>query len=116
VDNAWYYFRYCSPHYDKGPFDKKAVKYWMPVDLYTGGAEHAVGHLMYSRFFTKAIRDMGLIDFGEPFSRLFNQGIITSDHRKMSKRGNAVNPDEYVSALGADCMRVYLMFLGPWEQ
>ena len=116
LDNSWYFFRYCSPHDSKAAFSKEAIKYWMPIDLYTGGAEHAVGHLMYSRFITKAARDMGLIGFGEPFARLFNQGIITRDHRKMSKRGNAVNPDEYVSVQGADCMRVYLMFLGPWEQ
>jgi len=116
LDNSWYYFRYCSPHYDKGPVEKQAVKYWMPVDLYTGGAEHAVGHLMYSRFICKVARDIGLIDFDEPYARLFNQGVITRDHKKMSKRGNAVNPDEYVSTLGADTMRTYLMFLGPWEQ
>jgi leucyl-tRNA synthetase len=116
LDNSWYYFRYCSPNDSRAPFDKKAVKYWMPVDLYTGGAEHAVGHLMYSRFISKVARDIGLVDFDEPFARLFNQGVITREHRKMSKRGNAVNPDEYVSTLGADTMRVYLMFLGPWEQ
>ncbi|MEK7354385.1 MAG: leucine--tRNA ligase [Chloroflexota bacterium] len=116
LDNSWYYFRYCSPHDNKAAFNKESIKYWMPIDLYTGGAEHAVGHLMYSRFICKVARDIGLIDFGEPFTRLFNQGIITREHRKMSKRGNAVNPDEYVSKLGADTMRVYLMFLGPWEQ
>lgn len=116
LDNSWYYFRYCSPNDSKAPFDEQAVKYWMPVDLYTGGAEHAVGHLMYSRFISKVARDMGMVGFDEPFTRLFNQGVITREHRKMSKRGNAVNPDEYVSTLGADTMRVYLMFLGPWEQ
>jgi leucyl-tRNA synthetase len=115
--NSWYYYRYCSPHYDAGAFDPEKVKYWMPIDLYTGGAEHAVGHLMYSRFLTKAIRDMGLVDFGEPFSRLFNQGIIIREHQKMSKsKGNVINPDEYVAELGADTIRIYLMFLGPWEQ
>jgi leucyl-tRNA synthetase len=117
LDNSWYYFRYCSPHYDKGPFGKEAVKYWMPVDLYTGGAEHAVGHLMYSRFISKVARDIGLVDFNEPFKRYFNQGIIIKEHQKMSKsKGNVINPDDYVSSLGADTMRVYLMFLGPWEQ
>jgi len=116
LDNSWYYFRYCSPHDDKAAFGKEAVNYWMPIDLYTGGAEHAVGHLMYSRFICKVARDIGLIDFGEPFTRLFNQGVITREHKKVSKRSNPVNPDEYVSTLGADCMRVYLMFLGPWEQ
>jgi leucyl-tRNA synthetase len=115
--SSWYFLRYASPHDDKAAFDPKKVKYWLPVDLYTGGAEHAVMHLLYVRFFTKAIRDMKLIDFGEPFTRLFNQGSITRGQQRMSKsRGNVVNPDEYVSELGADTFRVYLMFIGPWEQ
>jgi len=93
------------------------VKYWLPVDLYTGGAEHAVMHLLYARFFVKALRDMGLVDFGEPFTRLFNQGIIIAEKQKMSKsRGNVITPDEYVSELGADAVRAYLMFVAPWEQ
>ncbi len=91
--------------------------YWLPVDLYTGGAEHAVMHLFYARFFTKALRDMKLISFGEPFTRLFNQGIIIAEKQKMSKsRGNVITPDEYVSELGADAVRAYLMFVAPWEQ
>jgi leucyl-tRNA synthetase len=115
--SCWYFLRYCSPHYSKAAFDPKAVKHWMPVDIYTGGAEHAVMHLLYTRFFIKAIRDMGIVDFGEPFTKLFNQGIIIADGRRMSKsRGNVVNPDEYVLELGADTVRAYLMFLGPWEQ
>ncbi|MFC1989365.1 leucine--tRNA ligase [Chloroflexota bacterium] len=113
----WYFLRYTSPHFDFAPFDPDKLKYWLPVDLYTGGAEHAVMHLLYARFFTKAIRDMGLIDFDEPFTRLFNQGTIIADRQKMSKsRGNAITPDEYVSKLGADAVRAYLMFLAPWEQ
>jgi leucyl-tRNA synthetase len=93
------------------------MRYWMPVDVYTGGAEHAVGHLMYSRFLTKAMRDMGLVSFGEPYKRLFNQGTIILHHEKMSKsKGNVVNPDEYVSELGADTVRAYMMFIGPWDQ
>ena len=93
------------------------MKYWLPVDLYTGGAEHAVMHLLYARFFIKALRDMGLVDFDEPFTRLFNQGIIIADKQKMSKsRGNVVTPDEYVAELGADAVRAYLMFVAPWEQ
>jgi len=115
--SSWYFLRYASPHYDTAAFDREKVKYWMPVDLYTGGAEHAVMHLLYARFFTKAIRDMGLVDFGEPFTRLFNQGIIIAERQKMSKsRGNVVTPDEYVNELGSDAVRAYLMFLAPWEQ
>jgi leucyl-tRNA synthetase len=113
----WYFLRYTSPHYDKAAFDPEKVKYWMPVDLYTGGAEHAVMHLFYARFFIKALRDMGLLDFDEPFIKLFNQGTIIREHQKMSKsRGNVVTPDEYVTKLGADSVRAYLMFIGPWEQ
>jgi leucyl-tRNA synthetase len=116
VDSSWYMYRYPSPHFDSGPFNKAEVAAWAPVNQYTGGAEHAVMHLLYSRFFTKAIRDLGLIDFGEPFLRLFNQGTVLSDHQKMSKsRGNVVAPDIYVSELGADVVRLYLMFMGPWE-
>ncbi len=115
--SSWYFLRYCSPHYDKGPFDPEKVNYWMPVDLYTGGAEHAVMHLLYARFFNKAIRDFGLVRYNEPFSRLFNQGIIIREHQKMSKsKGNVITPDSLVNTLGTDTVRAYLMFLGPWEQ
>ncbi|MDD4875626.1 MAG: leucine--tRNA ligase [Dehalococcoidales bacterium] len=115
--SSWYFLRYASPHCETVALDTDKVKYWLPVDLYTGGAEHAVMHLLYARFFTKALRDMGLVDFDEPFTRLFNQGIIIADKQKMSKsRGNVVTPDRYVSELGADAVRVYLMFVGPWEQ
>ena len=115
--SSWYFLRYASPNDDTAPFASDKVSYWLPVDLYTGGAEHAVMHLFYARFFIKALRDMGLVDFAEPFKRLFNQGIIIAGHHKMSKsRGNVVNPDDYVSHLGADAIRAYLMFLAPWEQ
>ena len=115
--SSWYFLRYASPHYDAAPFDSSKVKFWMPVDLYTGGAEHAVMHLLYSRFFIKAIRDLGLVDFDEPFTRLFNQGVIIAEKQKMSKsRGNVITPDQYVADLGADTVRAYLMFLAPWEQ
>ncbi len=115
--SSWYFLRYTSPHDEKAAFDDKKVKYWLPVDLYTGGAEHAVMHLFYARFFTKALRDMKLIDFGEPFTRLFNQGVIITEKQKMSKsKGNVITPDEYVSELGADAVRAYLMFVAPWEQ
>ncbi len=115
--SSWYFLRYASPNCDTAPFDADKVKYWLPVDLYTGGAEHAVMHLFYARFFTKALRDMGLVDFDEPFARLFNQGIIIAEKQKMSKsRGNVITPDKYVSKLGADAVRAYLMFVAPWEQ
>jgi leucyl-tRNA synthetase len=115
--SSWYFLRYCDPHNSKEAFSKEQLKKWMPVDIYTGGAEHAVMHLFYSRFFIKALRDMGIVDYDEPFTRLFNQGTVTKDHDKMSKsRGNVVNPDDYVNTIGADTVRTYLMFLGPWEQ
>ena len=118
VCSSWYQYRYLSPHYDKGPFDPEEGKYWLPVDLYTGGVEHATMHLLYTRFFTKAMRDMGLVDFDEPMLRLFNQGtILGEDGEKMSKsRGNVVNPDDLVAKYGADTVRAYLMFIGPWEE
>jgi len=113
----WYFLRYTSPKYDKGPFDPEKVRYWLPVDLYTGGVEHATMHLFYARFFIKALWDIGLLDFDEPFLRLFNQGTIIMGRHKMSKsKGNVINPDEYVEKYGADSVRAYLMFIGPWEQ
>lgn len=113
----WYYLRYPSPKYAAGPFDPEKVRYWMPVDLYTGGVEHATMHLFYARFFTRALRDIGLLEFGEPFKKLFNQGTIILNRQKMSKsRGNVVNPDNLVAESGADAVRAYLMFIGPWDQ
>jgi leucyl-tRNA synthetase len=118
VDNSWYWYRYLSPHYDEGPFDTERGRKWLPVDLYTGGIEHATGHLLYARFWTKVMRDLGLVDFDEPMNRLFNQGIILGpDGQKMSKsRGNVVNPQEYVDRYGSDALRDFLMFIGPWEE
>jgi leucyl-tRNA synthetase len=161
IDSSWYWFRYLSPHLETAPLDPKAVGYWCPPDLYTGGAEHTVMHLLYSRFFTKVIRDLGLLDearaahpdrnWNEPFPRLFHQGVITSysykdeDGRffgykdvdlsgdapvemgtrlplietaeKMSKsKLNVVAPDDYTGRYGADVVRLFLMFIGPWEQ
>lgn len=117
VDSSWYFLRYTSPNHNESAFDPISIKSWGPVDQYTGGAEHAVMHLLYARFITKALRDIGLIDFGEPFTRLFNQGHIIANHQKMSKsRGNVISPDEYVENFGADAVRCYLMFLGPWDQ
>jgi leucyl-tRNA synthetase len=117
VCSSWYFLRFVSADYDTAAFDPEKAKLWLPVNFYSGGAEHAVMHLLYVRFFTKAIRDMGLIDFGEPFLKLFNQGTITKGHVKMSKsRGNVINPDKYIAELGADVFRAYVMFIGPWEQ
>ena len=117
VDSSWYQFRFTSPHYEEGPWDPEALREWAPVDQYTGGAEHAVMHLLYARFFTKALRDLGLLSFDEPFLRLYNQGHIIAQRAKMSKsRGNVITPDPYVGELGADVVRTYLMFLGPWDQ
>ena len=117
VDSSWYFLRYASPSYDDGPFDPVAAGEWNPVDQYTGGVEHAVMHLLYARFFVKAMRDLGLVDFDEPFVRLVNQGTIVFNSQKMSKsRGNVIAPDDYVENVGADVVRTYLMFMGPWEQ
>ncbi|HEY6101847.1 MAG TPA: leucine--tRNA ligase [bacterium] len=117
IDSSWYQYRYLSPQDPDRPFDPRPGAYWLPVDQYTGGVEHAVLHLMYTRFWTKVTRDLGLVPFGEPMLRLFNQGVILGeDGEKMSKsRGNVVNPDDYVSGMGADTVRTYLMFIGPWE-
>ncbi len=118
MDSSWYFLRFPDAHYSQPPgFDPEKVAYWMPVDQYMGGVEHAVLHLLYSRFFTRVLRDLGLIEFSEPFTRLFNQGaILGPDGFRMSKsRGNVVNPDDYVRKLGADAVRCYLMFIGPWE-
>jgi leucyl-tRNA synthetase len=118
VDSSWYFLRYTNPHFDQAAFDPELVRQWCPVDQYTGGAEHAVMHLLYARFFTKALRDVGVLQFDEPFVRLYNQGtILGEDNEKMSKsRGNVVNPDDYVGTLGADAVRIFLMFLGPWDR
>jgi leucyl-tRNA synthetase len=112
VDSAWYYLRYTSPHYNKGPFDEKKVKYWLPVDQYIGGAEHAVGHLMYSRFITKFLKDKGYLDFDEPFLRLLNQGMVRKGGVKMSKsKGNVVDPRDVIKKHGVDALRTYLLFM-----
>jgi leucyl-tRNA synthetase len=118
MDSTWYFIRYLSPQFDQGPVEPEVARRWLPVDQYTGGAEHAVMHLLYARFFWKAIRDMGLVHGDEPFLRLFNQGqILGPDGQRMSKsRGNVVAPDEQVARYGADVFRLYLMFIGPWDQ
>ena len=115
--SSWYHLRYLSPHYDKGPFDPKEYDYWMPVDTYTGGIEHATMHLLYTRFFHKAMRDAGVTKGNEPMLQLRNQGmVLAEDHSKMSKsRGNVVAPDVLVSRYGADTVRSYIMFFARWE-
>ncbi len=115
--SSWYHLRYLSPKYDKGPYDPAEYDYWMPVDTYTGGIEHATMHLIYTRFFHKACRDMGITQGPEPMIQLRNQGIILGeDSEKMSKsRGNVVSPDELVARYGADTVRAYLMFFARWD-
>ena len=118
VDSSWYWYRYLSPHKADAPFDADLVEGWTPVEQYTGGAEHAVMHLLYAREFTKMMRDVGLIQQNEPWKRLFNQGqILGADGERMSKsRGNTQDPDDLVARYGADSIRLFLMFMGPWDQ
>jgi len=111
VDSSWYFLRYCSPHYDKLPFDKVSINYWMPVDQYIGGIEHACMHLIYARFFTKALRGLGLLNFSEPFTRLLCQGMVIKDGAKMSKSiGNIVTPEEVSNKYNIDTARVFILF------
>ena len=116
--SSWYHLRYLSPDYDKGPFDEAEYNYWMPVDVYTGGIEHATMHLLYTRFFHKALRDAGIVEGNEPMIQLRNQGIILGqDNEKMSKsRGNVIAPDELVAQYGTDALRTYLMFAYRWQE
>ncbi len=115
--SSWYFLRYTSPHETDRPFDPEKVDYWLPVDVYVGGAEHAVMHLIYARFWTKVMFDAGLVKFSEPFTKLLNQGMLLgSDHQKMSKsKGNVVTPDSMVKLYGADALRGYILFMGPFE-
>jgi leucyl-tRNA synthetase len=116
VDSSWYYLRYCSPHYTDGPFDPEAVRRWLPVDQYVGGVEHAILHLLYSRFFTKVLHDMGMIDFTEPFSALLNQGQVINQGKSMSKSlGNGVDLGEQIDRFGVDAVRLTIVFAGPPE-
>ncbi|MCJ7855645.1 leucine--tRNA ligase [Lachnospiraceae bacterium NSJ-143] len=114
--SSWYFLRYPDPHNDKELASKKALKKWAPVDMYVGGVEHAVLHLLYARFYTKFLYDIGVVDFEEPFLKLFNQGMINKDGAKMSKsKGNVVSPDELVKKYGCDSLRMYELFVGPPE-
>jgi len=117
VDSSWYFARYCSPHFKKLPFDKEKIKYWMPVDQYIGGIEHAILHLLYARFFTKALRDIGLYEIDEPFEKLLCQGMVVKDGAKMSKsKGNIVTVDEITERYGADTARLFILFASPPEK
>jgi len=115
-DSSWYFLRFCSPKFDKQPFDQYEAKYWMPVDQYIGGIEHAILHLLYSRFFSKFFKDLGMIDFDEPFKRLLTQGMVLKDGRVMSKSlGNVVDPDAIIKEYGADTLRLFILFAAPPE-
>ncbi|MGZ4381288.1 MAG: leucine--tRNA ligase [Gaiellaceae bacterium] len=117
VDSSWYFLRYADAHNDRAPFERHLVDYWLPVNQYIGGVEHAILHLLYARFFTKVMNDIGLLGFREPFARLFTQGMVYYRGAKMSKsKGNVVDPDEYTARYGADAVRLYLPFLGPVDQ
>jgi leucyl-tRNA synthetase len=117
VDSSWYFLRFISPRDDTRPFDSRLVNQWLPVDQYIGGVEHAVMHLLYARFITKVLHDMGLLAFSEPFINLFTQGMIVKDGAKMSKsKGNTVSPDALIDRYGADTVRFYTLFIGPPEK
>jgi len=117
VDSSWYFIRYADAQNDREPFSRAMADYWLPVNQYIGGVEHAILHLLYARFFVKVMYDLGLVGFREPFARLFTQGMLYRDGAKMSKsKGNAISPDEYVERWGADAARLYLLFIGPVEQ
>ena len=114
VDSSWYFLRYCDPHNQHAPFDRSIVDYWLPVDQYIGGIEHATMHLLYARYFAKVLNELGLVGFREPFTRLFNHGWVDMGGAKMSKsKGNVVSPDDFVREYGADAVRLYILFIGP---
>ncbi|TMQ18786.1 MAG: leucine--tRNA ligase [Candidatus Rokuibacteriota bacterium] len=117
VESSWYFLRYCSPHYEQGMFERAAAEYWMPVDQYIGGIEHAVLHLLYARFYTKVLRDLGLTKVDEPFRALLSQGMVIKDGAKMSKsKGNVVDPDDLIRTFGADTARLFSLFAAPPEK
>ena len=117
LDSSWYFLRYCDPHNENMPFSKEKTDYWMSVDQYIGGVEHAILHLLYSRFFQKVFRDLGLVSNDEPFKRLLTQGMVNKDGKKMSKSiGNVVSPDEIIKKYGADTARLFILFAAPPEK
>jgi leucyl-tRNA synthetase len=116
VDSSWYFFRFCDPKNDDLPFDPEKVGYWGPVDFYSGGVEHAILHLIYSRFFARVFRDLGMVSHDEPFTQLLTQGMVLKDGKVMSKsKGNVVDPDTMLQKYGADALRLYVMFVAPPE-
>jgi leucyl-tRNA synthetase len=117
VDSSWYFYRFCDPKNEKLPFDPAKAKYWMPVDFYVGGVEHAILHLIYSRFFARVFRELGMVDHNEPFTHLLTQGMVLKGGAVMSKsKGNVVDPDDMMSKYGADALRLYVMFVAPPEK
>src|SRR5499427_1494866 len=116
VDSSWYFYRFADPRNARQAFDPAKVKYWLPVDFYSGGVEHAILHLIYSRFFARVFRDLGMVDHSEPFTQLLTQGMVLKDGAVMSKsRGNVVDPDTMLQKFGADALRLYVMFVAPPE-
>jgi len=117
VDSSWYFLRFCDPTNVSLPFDPTHAAYWMPVDFYSGGVEHAILHLLYSRFFTRVLRDIGLLQCDEPFKRVLTQGMVLKNGAVMSKsKGNVVDPDDMLARYGADALRLYVMFVAPPEK
>ena len=116
VDSSWYFLRYTDPRDDQAPFDRAIADYWMPIDQYIGGIDHAKGHLLYSRFFVKALNDLGMLGFREPFQKLFHQGWVKLDGKRMSKSQGGVSPNELIDRFGADSIRIYICFQGPADQ
>jgi leucyl-tRNA synthetase len=117
VDSSWYFYRFADPRNDSHAVRSGAVKYWLPVDFYSGGVEHAILHLIYSRFFARVFRDLGMVDHSEPFTQLLTQGMVLKDGAVMSKsKGNVVDPDRCCRSYGADALRLYVMFVAPPEK